>query len=99
MACLFSPYSLSNLVSKSRASGAGAVNLVLNERVRELRASGHDIINFSFGQSPFPPMEIAVKALQDNANQTKYEPVKGRGEDFRRCRRIGGGVQVHLLHV
>lgn len=70
-------FRLTGLVRESRSSGTGAQNLILNERVRELSAAGRDVINFSFGQSPFPPMELAVKALQQNAHRTKYEPVKG----------------------
>ncbi|XP_065174575.1 aspartate aminotransferase-like isoform X1 [Sycon ciliatum] len=66
-----------SLVRGNRSSGTGAENLALNERVQALIASGHDIINLAFGQAPFPPMDLAVKALQENAHVTQYEPVRG----------------------
>lgn len=67
-----------SMVREVLRSEAGASNLALNEKVRAKIASGQNLTHFGFGQSPFPPMNLAKKALQDNAHQTAYEPVQGQ---------------------
>lgn len=44
----------------------------------EARAQGGlEVIRFGFGQSPFPPPDSIIKALQDNAHEHFYAPVAG----------------------
>ncbi len=51
--------------------------LAINEKSKEFLRQGKDIILFGLGQSPFPVPPILVKALQENAHQKDYLPVKG----------------------
>ena len=62
------------------ASVSGVVpspTLAINERVAGLRASGRDVLHLGLGQSPFPVPEHVVAALQANAHQKDYLPVRG----------------------
>jgi len=54
-----------------------SATLVINELSAELIAEGCDIIKFGLGQSPFPVAAPVVEALQENAFQKDYFPVKG----------------------
>ena len=54
-----------------------SATLAINELSAELLAEGRDIIKFGFGQSPFPVAASVVAALQENAFQKDYLPVKG----------------------
>lgn len=54
-----------------------SATLRINELSNQLRAEGRDIIKLGLGQSPFPVPERVVAALQDNAHQKDYLPVKG----------------------
>lgn len=51
--------------------------LLLNEQSRNLETSGREVYKFGFGQSPFPPMQRAIDALQQNAARKDYSPVQG----------------------
>ena len=54
-----------------------SATLAINELSAELIAEGRDIIKFGLGQSPFPVAAPVVEALQENAFQKDYLPVKG----------------------
>ena len=51
--------------------------LAINEKSKELLASGKKIYRFGLGQSPFPVPNCVVEALRLNADQKDYLPVKG----------------------
>lgn len=51
--------------------------LSINERSKELIASGKTVYRFGLGQSPFPVPDCVVKALCLNASQKDYLPVEG----------------------
>ncbi len=51
--------------------------LAMNERVRNMVAAGKQVFRFGFGQSPFEVPAPVVAALQDNAHQNDYLPVRG----------------------
>ncbi|MBL6746226.1 MAG: pyridoxal phosphate-dependent aminotransferase [Pseudomonadales bacterium] len=66
------------LVSHPRQAGlVASATLVINERRQRLLAEGNEIFNFGLGQSPFPVPQPVVRALQDNAHQKDYLPVRG----------------------
>lgn len=54
-----------------------SATLAINEHSSALQEAGHDILRLGLGQSPFPVPDSVVKALQDNAHQKDYLPVKG----------------------
>lgn len=54
-----------------------SATLVINERSIELMRQGRKIYKLGLGQSPFPVPDHVVKALQENAFQKDYLPVKG----------------------
>lgn len=54
-----------------------SATLVINELSAKLAKEGKTIYRFGFGQSPFPVPAKVVKALQTNAFQKDYLPVKG----------------------
>ena len=54
-----------------------SATLAINEHSSLLQQAGHDIIRLGLGQSPFPVPDNVVKALQANAYQKDYLPVKG----------------------
>jgi len=54
-----------------------SATLAINELSAELIAEGRHIIKFGLGQSPFPVAAPVVEALQENAFQKDYLPVKG----------------------
>ena len=49
------------------------------ERSNRLLAEGREIFKMGLGQSPFPVPDSVVEALQANAFQKDYLPVKGLG--------------------
>ncbi|KRP30050.1 MAG: aminotransferase class I/II-fold pyridoxal phosphate-dependent enzyme [Flavobacteriales bacterium] len=54
-----------------------SATLVINELSSKLINEGVEIFRYGFGQSPFPVPDKIVKALQNNAHQKDYLPVKG----------------------
>jgi aspartate aminotransferase len=54
-----------------------SATLVINERSNQLMREGRKIYKLGLGQSPFPVPDPVVKALQENAFQKDYLPVKG----------------------
>jgi aspartate aminotransferase len=51
--------------------------LVANELIQKRRQQNLPTFAFGFGQSPFPPTQRAIDALQKNAFQKYYAPVQG----------------------
>ncbi|QGY44208.1 aminotransferase class I/II-fold pyridoxal phosphate-dependent enzyme [Maribellus comscasis] len=54
-----------------------SATLVINERSNELIQQGKTVYKLGLGQSPFPVPKIVQEALQRNAHQKDYLPVKG----------------------
>lgn len=54
-----------------------SATVAINEYSNELLAQGRTVYKLGLGQSPFPVPAPVVKALQDNAFQKDYLPVKG----------------------
>jgi aspartate/methionine/tyrosine aminotransferase len=67
-------------INKNIASLKQSSTLLINEKVKELRAKKETICHFGFGQSPFPIHHSIVKALQESANNNHYLPVAGLEE-------------------
>lgn len=66
------------LIPHARQTGlVASATLAINERSKELIEEGREIFNFGLGQSPFPVPQPVVRALQDNAHQKDYLPVRG----------------------
>ena len=61
-----------NILSLKQSS-----TLLINEKVKELRAKGQEVSHFGFGQSPFPIHASIVAALKENAENNHYLPVAG----------------------
>ncbi|MEW7973005.1 MAG: aminotransferase class I/II-fold pyridoxal phosphate-dependent enzyme [Candidatus Thiodiazotropha endolucinida] len=59
-----------------RGMGESAT-LAINERSRQLMASGRDVYRLGLGQSPFPVPVHVRESLARNAHQKDYLPVKG----------------------
>jgi aspartate aminotransferase len=51
--------------------------MIINERVKQMKKEGVDIISLGFGQSPFPPPKKLVTGLQKHATNSEYLPVQG----------------------
>ena len=51
--------------------------LYINERVKELWATGETVYHLGFGESRFPVHAKLKQALADNANQSSYLPGPG----------------------
>ena len=66
-----------DLIRSDLSGYAPASNLMLNEKIKELIASGKTVYHLAFGQSPFPIMDMARSSLAQNADQTAYLPVVG----------------------
>jgi aspartate aminotransferase len=66
-------YQLNPRVKSLRPSAT----LAMNERSAQLAREGRAIYKLGFGQSPFPVPPSVVAALQSNAFQKDYLPVKG----------------------
>jgi aspartate/methionine/tyrosine aminotransferase len=54
-----------------------SATLVINELSSKLINEGKEVYKLGFGQSPFPVPKKIVEALQNNAHQKDYLPVKG----------------------
>ncbi|MES9817374.1 MAG: aminotransferase class I/II-fold pyridoxal phosphate-dependent enzyme [Candidatus Thiodiazotropha sp.] len=54
-----------------------SATLAINERSRQLMASGRDVYRLGLGQSPFPVPGHVRESLAKNAHQKDYLPVKG----------------------
>jgi aspartate aminotransferase len=54
-----------------------SATLAINELTTKLSNEGIEIFKLGFGQSPFPVPKEIVQALQNNAHQKDYLPVKG----------------------
>ncbi|NCC72580.1 MAG: aminotransferase class I/II-fold pyridoxal phosphate-dependent enzyme [Sphingobacteriia bacterium] len=57
-----------------------SATLAINEVSRQLVSEGKEVYRLGLGQSPFPVPRVVVKALQENAFQKDYLPVKGLPE-------------------
>lgn len=57
-----------------------SATIAIQQLSRDLSAQGRQIFRLGLGQSPFPVPAPVVKALQDNAHQKDYLPVKGLPE-------------------
>lgn len=57
-----------------------SATLLINEKVKELRAQGQQVTHFGFGQSPFPIHCTIVEELKNNATNNHYLPVNGLTE-------------------
>jgi len=51
--------------------------LLLNEQSRLLETEGREIFKFGFGQSPFPPLPVAIDNLKQYAGAKEYSAVQG----------------------
>lgn len=56
---------------------APSATLAINEHSSALQLAGREVIRLGLGQSPFPVPAPVVEALQYNAHQKDYLPVKG----------------------
>ncbi|MCU0405183.1 MAG: aminotransferase class I/II-fold pyridoxal phosphate-dependent enzyme, partial [Chitinophagaceae bacterium] len=54
-----------------------SATLLINERSNALVQQGRKVYKLGLGQSPFPVPDPVVRALQENAFQKDYLPVKG----------------------
>ncbi len=65
-----------NINLNVRGLGQSAT-LAINERSARLKQEGREVFRLGLGQSPFPVAGPVVRALQGNAQQKDYLPVKG----------------------
>ena len=68
--------SLNPLVTSVKESATLAINL----KARELRAQGHTIAHFGFGQAAFPVPKLLQNALREHADSNMYLPTQGMVE-------------------
>ena len=66
-----------NSVNLNLRSLRASATVAINEHCNELLAEGRSVYKLGLGQSPYPVPAPVVKALQDNAFQKDYLPVKG----------------------
>lgn len=59
---------------------AQSATLEINERSKDLLRAGRRVFKLGLGQSPFPVPRPVVEALQANAHQKDYLPVRGLPE-------------------
>ena len=64
-------------VKKKIASLKPSSTLAINEKCKELTASGKKIYKFGFGQSPFHIPEKVVETLKKYAHKKEYLPIQG----------------------
>ena len=57
-----------------------SATLAINERCREMKKCGIEVLNLGIGESPFPVPNFVVKALKMYATERTYLPVKGLPE-------------------
>ncbi|XP_064643862.1 aspartate aminotransferase-like [Lineus longissimus] len=65
------------LISPHLKEYGAAHNILFNEKIKNLIASGRKIYHLGFGQSPFPLYEGAVEALKEFAAEKSYLPTEG----------------------
>ena len=68
---------MKNLIKKNISRLKPSSTLVINEKSKELKSKGHKVVNFGFGQSPFPVPENIVNTLKKNAHRKEYLPIQG----------------------
>ena len=68
---------MKNLIKKNISRLKPSSTLVINEKSKELILKGHKVVNFGFGQSPFPVPENIVNTLKKNAHRKEYLPIQG----------------------
>jgi aspartate aminotransferase len=71
---------LSYNIRSSVAKLSFSPTLEVNERVRNLRKRGQQILHMGFGQSPFPVHPIIQEALEANSDKNMYLPSAGHQE-------------------
>ena len=71
---------LSTSLNLNVRSLSTSATLAINEKSRELISQGKEVIRLGLGQSPFPVPVPVVRALQNNAHQKDYLPVRGLPE-------------------
>jgi len=71
---------MKNIIKKNISRLKPSSTLVINEKSKELISKGHKVINFGFGQSPFPVPENIVNTLKENAHRKEYLPIQGLPE-------------------
>jgi aspartate aminotransferase len=54
--------------------------LALNERCKEMKKNGQEVLNLGIGESPFPVPNFIVDSLKQYAPEKTYLPVKGLPE-------------------
>jgi len=64
---------INNNISQLKPSAT----LLINEKVKDLRANGEKIVHFGFGQSPFPVHKKIANRLKKNADCNHYLPTQG----------------------
>ncbi len=67
-------------LNQNLAGLSTSATIAIQQLCRELIGQGKQIFRLGLGQSPFPVPEPVVRALQDNAHQKDYLPVKGLPE-------------------
>jgi aspartate aminotransferase len=94
------PERLNPLVRNLRPSAT----LAINEKSALLARQGRKVYKLGFGQSPFPVPAPLVAALQSNAAQKDYLPVKGLAElrgavadYYRRCHDLPAAAEDILV--
>jgi len=70
-------HNLSTSLNLNVRSLSTSATLAINEKSRQLISQGKTVYRLGLGQSPFPVPEPVVKALQENAFQKDYLPVRG----------------------
>jgi len=71
---------LSTSLNLNVRSLSTSATLAINEKSRQLISEGMSVYRLGLGQSPFPVPEPVVQALQKNAFQKDYLPVRGLPE-------------------
>ncbi len=66
-----------NSVNLNLRSLRASATVAINEHCNDLLAKGEKVYKLGLGQSPFPVPAPVVRALQENAFQKDYLPVKG----------------------
>lgn len=77
---MFPNNSVSSVINQNLFGLNISATVAINEKSNALLKSGKKVYRFGFGQSPFPVPDIVVKALQENAFQKDYLPVRGLPE-------------------
>ncbi len=67
-------------ISPNLAGLSTSATIAIAQQCRQLAGEGRQVFRLGLGQSPFPVPDSVVRALQDNAHQKDYLPVKGLPE-------------------